>query len=197
MKIRIGITGGIGSGKSVVSHLLELMGIPVYNSDIETRALMVDDELIRSGLIDLLGRDVYVQNELNKSLLASYIFSDAAHAAKVNGLVHPRVKEDFRRWVAAYSDKQIVGIESAILLEAGFRDEVDVVVVVYAPEAVRVARAVRRDSASRETVMQRLRAQMDDEEKREKADVVIVNDGLTPVLPQVMNLLQKLSLEIL
>ena len=102
MQIRIGITGGIGSGKSVVSHLLELLGVPVYISDTETRALMVGDEQIRSGLVSLLGEEVYGPDGLNKPLLASYIFGDPAHAAKVNALVHPRVKEDFRRWVNTF-----------------------------------------------------------------------------------------------
>lgn len=194
MQIRIGITGGIGSGKSVVSHLLELLGVPVYISDTETRALMVGDEQIRSGLVSLLGEEVYGQDGLNKPLLASYIFGEPAHAAKVNALVHPRVKEDFRRWVNTLPDKRAVGIESAILLEAGFRDEVDVVVMVYAPEEVRIARAMQRDTAPREAVVQRIRSQMDDEEKRAKADVVLVNDGVTPLLPQVMHLLQKLLL---
>lgn len=194
MKIRMGITGGIGSGKSVVSHLLEVLGVPVYISDTETRALMVEDEQIRSGLVALLGEEVYVSGGLNKPLLAAYIFSDPAHAAMVNALVHPRVKEDFRRWARTLPDKQVVGIESAILLEAGFRDEVDVVVMVYAPEEVRIARAMRRDEASWEAVVQRIRSQMDDDEKRAKADVVIVNDGVTPVLPQVMHLVQKLLL---
>lgn len=194
MQIRIGITGGIGSGKSVVSHLLELLGVPVYISDTETRVLMVGDEQIRSGLVSLLGEEVYGQDGLNKPLLASYIFGDPAHAAEVSALVHPRVKEDFRRWVNTLPDKRAVGIESAILLEAGFREEVDVVVMVYAPEEVRIARAMQRDTAPREAVVQRIRSQMDDEEKRAKADVVLVNDGVTPLLPQVMHLLQKLLL---
>ncbi|EJW95160.1 dephospho-CoA kinase [gut metagenome] len=173
---------------------MELLGVPVYISDNETRALMVEDEQIRSGLIGMLGKEVYVSGMLNKPLLASYIFSDVIHAAKVNALVHPRVKEDFRRWVTAIQDKQAVGIESAILLEAGFRDEVDIVVMVYAPEEVRIARAMQRDKLSREAIVQRIRSQMKDEEKRKKADEIIVNDGVVPVLPQVINLLQKLLL---
>lgn len=164
MAIRIGLTGGIGSGKSVVSRLLEVMGIPVYISDIETRRLMVSDESIRRGLTSLLGENVYVGEHLNKPLLASYLFGSAEHAAQVNAIVHPRVKDDFRLWCSAHSTCPWVGMESAILLEAGFRGEVDKVVMVYAPLEVRIQRAVSRDASSRELIEQRIRCQMDDEE---------------------------------
>lgn len=197
MKIRIGITGGIGSGKSVVSHLFELMGVPVYISDIEARSLMQQNEHIRQGLIDLLGEDAYIQGQLNKQLLASYLFSNPSNAALINSIVHPQVKEDFRCWAGGHISCPIVGIESAILYEAGFQNEVDVVIMVYAPEDVRIARAMHRDAASREDIVKRVRSQMNDEEKRLKADEIIVNDGQTPLIPQVIRLLQKLSVEIL
>ena len=191
MAIRIGLTGGIGSGKSVVSRLLEVMGIPVYISDIETRRLMVSDESIRRGLTLLLGENVYIGENLNKPLLASYLFGSAEHAAQVNAIVHPRVKDDFR--LSARSICPWVGIESAILLEAGFRGEVDKVVMVYAPLEVRIQRAVSRDASSRELIEQRIRRQMDDEEKRRMADYVIVNDGNSPLIPQVLALISSLS----
>ena len=99
MKRIIGITGGIGSGKSVVSHLLQLMGVPIYISDIEGRRLMTTNRLIRQQLIDLLGDEVYLDGKLNKPLLASYLFADKVHATQVNQIVHPQVKIDFRQWV--------------------------------------------------------------------------------------------------
>ena len=99
MTVKIGITGGIGSGKSVVSRLLEVMGIPVYISDGETKQLMMTDSCIRSELTALLGEEVYAGGVLNKSLLASYLFGSPEHAGQINGIVHPRVKEDFRQWV--------------------------------------------------------------------------------------------------
>lgn len=189
MAIKIGITGGIGSGKSVVSRLLEVMGIPVYISDVETKRLMVSDDRIRSGLIALLGDEVYIGGALNKPLLAAYLFGTPEHARQVNRIVHPCVKKDFRRWVAQRADCTMVGIESAILIEAGFACEVDVVVMVYAPEEVRVRRAMERDSSPRELIEKRVRSQMDDEEKRRRADFVIVNDGETPLIPQVLALI--------
>ena len=193
MTVKIGITGGIGSGKSVVSRLLEVMGIPVYISDGETKQLMMTDSCIRSELTALLGEEVYAGGVLNKSLLASYLFGSPEHAGQINGIVHPRVKEDFRQWVCQRAACRMAGIESAIQIEAGFADEVDVVVMVYAPEEIRVQRAMKRDASSRELIEKRIRSQMGDEEKRKLADFVIVNDGETPLIPQVLGLITFLS----
>ena len=193
MTVRIGITGGIGSGKSVVSRLLEAMGIPVYISDVETKRLMLADSDIRRELVALLGDEVYAGGVLNKPLLASYLFGNLEHALQVNGIIHPRVKEDFRQWLRHHAVCPIAGIESAILIEAGFAGEVDVIVMVYAPEEVRVQRAMKRDVSSRELIEKRIRSQMSDEEKRGRADFVIVNDGETPLIPQVLALITFLS----
>lgn len=193
MAIRIGITGGIGSGKSVVSRLLELMGIPVYFTDNEAKRLMRDDAGIRSDLTALLGSGVYQDGVLNKPMLASYIFGHPTHAQAVNAIVHPRVRDDFRSWTQRMSGHQLVAMESAILLEAGFRDEVDVVVMVYASREVRIARAMRRDASSRDSVEKRIDSQMDDGEKQAQADFVLVNDDETALLPQVLNLISSLS----
>lgn len=192
MTIKIGITGGIGSGKSVVSRLLGVMGIPVYDSDSETKRLMASDGVIRKELQALVGEEVYAGGVLNKPLLASYLFANSENARRVNGIIHPRVKEDFRQWVQRHSACPIVGIESAILVEAGFADEVDSIVMVYAPEEVRIARAVRRDASSRELIEKRIRSQMNDEEKRRYADFVIANDDATPLIPQVLELIASL-----
>lgn len=193
MSIKIGITGGIGSGKSVVSRLLEAMGIPVYISDIESKQLSHSDPVIRRELCSLLGEEVYVDGRLNKPLLASYLFGHPDHARNVNAIIHPRVKEDFRCWASVRKQFPILGMESAILIESGFADEVDVVVMVYAPLETRLARAVKRDSTSRELVMKRICSQMSDEEKRKQAGFVIVNDDETPLIPQVLELISFLS----
>lgn len=193
MAIKIGITGGIGSGKSMVSRLLGVLGVPVYISDSETKRLMVSDSFICKELSSLLGAEVYAGGTLNKPLLASYLFGSPEHAREISGIVHPRVKEDFRRWTQCNAVSPIVGIESAILVEAGFADEVDAIVMVYAPEEVRISRAIRRDASSRELIEKRVRSQMNDEEKRKYADFVIVNDGDTPLIPQVLELIGSLS----
>lgn len=176
--IKFAITGGIGSGKSYVSSLLEERGIPIYNADLESKRLTVQDEGIRKELVALLGEDIYQGATLNKPLLASYLFANSDNAVKVNSIIHPRVKDDFRRWVESQKDVPLVGLESAILYESGFDDVVDQVVMVYAPEAVRLQRAMKRDNATEEQVRARMSAQMDDEEKRSKADFVLMNDGI-------------------
>lgn len=193
MSIKIGITGGIGSGKSVVSRLLEAMGIPVYISDEESKLLTHSDPVIRRELCLLLGEEVYVDGRLNKPLLASYLFGHPDHARNVNAIIHPRVKEDFRYWASHRKRFPVLGLESAILIESGFADEVDVVVMVYASLETRLARAMKRDSTSRELVMKRICSQMSDEEKRKQADFVIVNDDETPLIPQVLELISFLS----
>lgn len=193
MSIKIGITGGIGSGKSVVSHLLEVMGVPVYISDIETKKLTATDDCIRRKLITLLGEDVYAGGVLNKTLLANYLFSSPEHARQVNGIIHPRVKADFRQWAERHGDFPIVGIESAILIEAGFAGEVDAVVMVYASRETRLQRAMKRDGATRELIENRMRSQMNDEEKCRQANFVIINEGETPLIPQVLELITSLS----
>ena len=190
--IKLGITGGIGSGKSVVCRLLQLMGVPVYSSDDETKRLMVSDEVIRSGLTSLLGPEVYQAGALNKPLVAAYLFASAQHAATINALVHPRVKEDFLRWALAHADSPVVAIESAILIEAGFTDVVDQVVSVEAPLETRIHRAMLRDEASREQITQRIQRQMADEERRTQAHRIIQNDDFTPLIPQVLELIASL-----
>lgn len=190
--IKIGITGGIGSGKSIVARLLALAGIPVYIADTEAKRLMLSDAGIRQDLTALVGPETYNEKGLNKPLLASYIFGNPAHIDQVNAIVHPHVRDDFRHWVAKMPG-QLVAMESAILLEAGFRTEVDVVVMVYAPLEVRIGRVLQRDSTSREQVEKRIRSQMDDESKKAIADYVIVNDDKTPLIPQVLGLISSLS----
>ena len=193
--ISIAITGGIGSGKSYISNILQEYGIPIYNTDDEAKRLMVSDEGIRRDLVALLGEDVYVEGTLNKSLLASYLFADAENAARINSIVHPRVKLDFCRWLEQHTDKEIVGMECAILFEAGFDDAVDSVVMVYAPEALRVERAMKRDHATEAQIRSRIAAQLDDEEKRKRADYVIYTDGSIPLDSQLSTLIAQLKLE--
>ena len=191
--IKIGITGGIGSGKSVVARMLRVMDIPVYDTDAEAKRLMQTDANIRIGLTNLVGEELYAGHALNRELLASYMFGHAERVAQVNAVVHPRVRSDFRRWATERAlSVPVVGIESAILLEAGFRNEVDVVVMVYAPEEVRIVRAMSRDAAVRESVVKRIRNQMDEEEKRKLSDYVIVNDGEKALIPQVLTMISSL-----
>lgn len=193
--ISIAITGGIGSGKSYVSSLLQGQGIPIYNADDEAKRLMLSDKGIREDLVALLGADVYRDGELNKGLLASYLFANPENAARINGIVHPRVKADFIRWLENHQDKEMAGLECAILFEAGFDDAVDAVVMVYAPEGLRMERAMKRDQASEQQIRARMAAQMDDEEKCLRADYVIYNDDRMALDDQLSSLITRLKQE--
>ena len=164
--IKIGITGGIGSGKSYVSHLLEEAGIPVYDTDTEAKKLTLSHPRIREGLLVLLGEDVYkADGSLNKPVLASYLFASTENAGRVNRIIHPCVYEDFQQWAdrQAASGTEVVAMESAILFESGFHTAVDYVVMVYAPLELRITRAMQRDAATEAQIRARISAQMDDE----------------------------------
>lgn len=196
MKVRLGITGGIGSGKSFLSKLLIKKGIPVFDSDFEAKRLMLTDDEIIFSLKSLLGEHVYQDGEINKPLLASYIFTSAENASKVNSIVHPYVKNEFLNWADRYFllGYNIVAIESAILFEAGFNDIVDKIVMVHAPLEIRVDRVIERDNTNREKVMERIKSQMDDDVKISMSDFVIENDGRFLLDSQVDKLISELQL---
>lgn len=191
--ISIAITGGIGSGKTYVSNMFQERGVPIYNADTEAKRLMVQDEVIRKELIALVGKEVYQGTELNKPLLASYLFSSAEHVQQINSIVHPRVKADFVEWLKARREYAVAGIESAILFEAGFRDSVDSVIMVSAPEELRLARAMKRDGATEQQIRSRMSAQMNEDEKIKMADFVIHNDETKPLDEQISFILQILK----
>ena len=190
--IKIGITGGIGSGKSVVASLFQLLGVPVYIADEESKRLTNQSMTIRRQLIAHYGEAIYTAEGLNKPLLAAKIFQDPAQRRIVNGIIHPEVKHHFKAW-AAQQETPLCAIESAILFESGFDQVVDTHLMVYAPKALRIERATTRDAASREAIQQRIESQMADEEKRELADHLIYNDNQQPLIPQVTALIARLT----
>lgn len=194
LHVKLGVTGGIGSGKSYVSSSLRLRGIPVFDSDSEAKKLMLEDRAIVSSLKNLLGNDVYIAGNLNKPLLASYIFSSPENALKVNSIVHPRVKQAFLRWADECFMRgcNVVAIESAILFEAGFDDIVDRVVMINAPLEIRISRVMLRDNVTRDKVMERINSQMPDEEKMLKSDFIIMNDGIMSLDVQIDKLISSL-----
>ena len=189
----IGLTGGIGSGKSVVSHLLRLMDVPVYDCDSEAKRLMLQSDAIREALIEAVGPEVYLPNGLlNKAYLAAYMFGDEERVNEVNRIVHPVVRADFKQW-AKLSGRRVVAVESAILFEAGMESDVDKVWLVHAPEDVRLRRAVRRDASSEEAVRSRMQSQQTDEGFLLRADRVISNNGDRSLIQQVVELLSEIS----
>lgn len=185
--IKIGITGGIGSGKSVVATLLRLYGIPVYIADEESKRLTNSSPVIRRALVDLVGEAVYdADGKLDKLRLANFIFGQPEHLARVNAIIHPEVNRDFLDW-SERQEKAFCAIESAILFESGFDRIVDVKLMVLAPLEIRLERAIARDHASREALERRIKSQMADEEKASRSDYVIHNDDRQALIPQVEN----------
>ena len=171
---KIGITGGIGSGKSTVCRLLADRGIAVYDSDARAKALMNESEALRAALTEAFGEECYNADGLNRAYLASRVFGNEKALAQLNAIVHPAVREDFRAWAEAQNCRYVV-LESAILFEAGFENEVDATLAVLAPMEERVRRAMERDGVEREVVLKRISHQMSDEELHLRASRTLVN----------------------
>lgn len=171
---KIGITGGIGSGKSTVCALLKEQGVAVYDSDAEAKRLMSESEPLRSALIDAFGEECYNGEGLNRAYLASKVFGDDEALARLNAIVHPAVKEDFRAWAERQQGAYVV-LESAILFESGFDAEVDTTLAVMAPLEERVRRAMERDGVTREQILDRISHQLSDDELHSRAKRTIVN----------------------
>ncbi|MDF9828966.1 dephospho-CoA kinase [Parabacteroides sp. PF5-6] len=190
--IKIGITGGIGSGKTVVTSILEVMGIPVYIADEQSKRLTDTSPVIKEQLIALFGATIYTSEGLNRGLLASYIFNSADYLARVNQIIHPEVNRHFLHWTQQ-QQTTLCAIESAILFESGFDRIVDYSLMVYAPLALRIERACRRDGVNREEIERRINSQMPDEIKKERASFVVFNDNNQPLIPQIQEVITTLT----
>lgn len=176
-QVRLGITGGIGSGKSYVAQMLQARwDVPVYDCDSEAKRLTAESDDIRTALTQLVGDHLWQQGQMQKPVLAAYLFASPEHAAQVNAIIHPAVRRDFLRWTDAHSRSPVVAIESAILCESGFHTLVDSILLVDAPLEVRLLRAMLRDGASRQQVMARM-ARQDSAQARQLARFTVINDG--------------------
>lgn len=192
MKI-VGITGGIGGGKSTLSKLLLAEGFQVYNTDMEARRLQNESPVIRNNLIELFGTEVYDGAELNRKYLANIVFNSPELLQQLNAIVHPVVKKDFLKWSEQFSAEFYVFMECAILFEGGFNSLVDKIILVTASEEVRIARVVKRDMLTVDQVKARIRNQMSDEQKSKYADYIIKTDDNQDMYPKMKQLLLQLS----
>lgn len=188
MGVKIGITGGIGSGKSYVAKIFSALGVPFYDADKEAKELMNTNQEIKTTLIQEFGAGVYnTEGHLNRAYLASQVFKDKEKLDKLNTAVHPVVIQHGEEWAASqtfpYSLK-----EAALLFESGSYKKLDYTILVTAPVDVRIERVMQRDAVNREDVLDRMSKQLPDDEKQKLADFIIVNDGMTPLLPQVLPL---------
>lgn len=172
--MKVGITGGIGSGKSTVCRLFAQRGVAVYDSDAAAKRLMTGDRTLREAVAARFGAEVYAGGVLDRARLAARVFSDAQALADLNALVHPAVMRDFDAWAAVQEGDYVI-LESAILFDAGLEREVDRTVAVLAPLELRVQRAARRDGCDEEPIRRRIAAQLDDDTLADRADHVVVN----------------------
>jgi dephospho-CoA kinase len=191
MKV-VGLTGGIGSGKTTIAKMFEEQGIPVYYADDEAKKLMNTSELIKQKLISAFGEDSYQNGKLNRAYLAEQVFNDKEKLKTINSIVHPEVDRHFKEWVSAQQSKIVVQ-ENAILFESGKKDRFDVIITVTAPEEVRIRRVVKRDQTSEEQVKARIKNQMDDTEKIKKSDYTIENTDLAKSKKQVLQIIRLLN----
>ena len=192
--MKVGITGGIGSGKSTVCRLFAQRGIAVYDSDREAKRLMTEDGALRAGITARFGAESYVDGALNRRYLASRVFSDAQALADLNALVHPAVRSDFASWAERQAGPYVI-LESAILFEAGLEGAVDRTVAMLAPLELRLSRTCRRDGCDEEAVRRRMAAQLDDDTLRDRADYAVVNIFESDLEPAVAELDRRFSLE--
>ncbi len=170
---KVGITGGIGSGKSSLCELFAQKGVAIYNSDAKAKELMSSEQL-QKAISERFGAQAYCDGVLNRQYLAERVFNNDEELKALNAIVHPAVVEDFKRWTDSQDGAYII-FECAILFEAGFGSLVDVTIAVLAPEALRIERVMKRDSVSEAQVRARIKAQLTDDELSERADTVVVN----------------------
>ena len=189
--MRIGVTGGIGSGKSFVCQIIERIGYPVYYSDNESKLIVDSNKQIKEQLISLLGDTVYQNNQLNRTFLAQQLFLSNEIRAQVNAIIHPVVRAQFDLW-ASQQQAKFVFNEAAILFETASYKQFDKTILVTAPVELRIQRTMQRSNLTQEEVEHRMEAQWEDDRKIALADYVIVNDG-QPLLVQLEKVLEKLE----
>lgn len=190
---KVGVTGGIGSGKSLVCKIFHCLNVPVFSADDEAKVLLETDPEIRLILTGFFGEELYLSGKLNKQMLAGYVFSDRKNMDKVNKAVHPAVFERFTEWLTCQTKAAYVIMEAAILFETGADRFLDKVINITAPEEIRIERVCKRDGVSKEKVIERMNNQLTEKERKEKADINLVNDGKMMLLPRILEVHKLLS----
>ena len=193
MTLAIGITGGIGSGKSTVCEVFKLLGVPVFEADTAAGKLINSDSEIRNNLIQLFGNEIYnSEKKINREKLANIIFNSDVELEKVNKVVHPAVRKEFMNWLKLQKTDYVIH-EAAILIESGFYKMMDFTILVSAPDEMRIERVMRRNNLTRESVISRMAKQWPDSEKRKFATLELVNDNKNLLIPQIIEIDKKLK----
>lgn len=189
---KIAITGGIGSGKSVVSALLQMMGYPVYNSDEQSKRLLNEDRELRKRLSETFGKDLYKNGQLDKVFFASLIFSDEKLLQKANEIIHPAVYRDFNHW-AKTQTTELVFIETALYFQGEAKQHIPFSILVQAPPELRIKRTIQRDNCTEKEVLARINKQITYENVSHLADFHIINDGKHLLIPQILQIIKNLT----
>lgn len=191
--MNIGLTGGIGSGKSTVAKLLETMGCAIYNSDDRAKELYFDTT-IKFEIIKLLGEQSYLNDkEINPKYISGKVFSDTTLLQQLNQIIHPAVKNDFAQFIRKFSSEILIIKESALLFETGLYKELDYNILVTAPRETKIERVMKRNSMTKEEIEKRIQSQWTDEQKLSLADFVISNDKNSSLIPQVLSIIENLK----
>ena len=191
----LGLTGGIGSGKTTVAKMFEALGVPVYNADQSAKMLMQSSEDLKDKIKQLLGEDAYTENRLNKAFISEKIFNNKALLSQINALVHPEVARDFNSWLPLQTSVYVIK-EVAILFETATEDQFDYILTVTAPEAIRIQRIIERDQIALTKIKAVISNQLQDSEKTVKSDFVILNTDLNDTKNQVYDIHNKIHKEI-
>lgn len=189
--IKIGLTGGIGSGKSMVSKLLTTYEIAVYDSDTRAKSLMETDDKIIHSITQIFGKEAYTDGKLNRRFVAEAVFASSSKLLQINTIVHSAVINDFSRW-AELQATDILVFESAIIFENGLEKYFDKIIAVVAPQKLRIERVKRRSGLSRKEILNRIKNQTSSKTLRQRADYVIINDNRTAIIPQVERILKSI-----
>lgn len=190
---RIGLTGNIGSGKSIVSEIFSILGIPVYHADEQSRKFLMEPE-VKARLRELFGEAIFPSgNEVDRRELAKIVFTDVRSLKSLNSILHPLVLDDYKKWCELYNDANYTVHEAAIIYESGIAGLFDKIIHVSCPEETAVRRVIKRDGMDAGSVAMRMRFQMEDGKKAKLADYVIVNDGLELIIPQVLSVHRLLT----
>lgn len=190
---KIGLTGGIGSGKTFIANILEKMGHPVFYSDKRAKELSNEHPEIQDKLKGVFGNEIYENGSLNKILLSKKIFTSPGLRETVNSIIHPVVRNDFNKWTEHYSNHSLVFNEAAILFETKAFKDFDANILVYAPQDIKIQRLLKRDQDSKETILKKMNTQWSDLKKMSLTQYHILNDGKTPILNQIEEILVKLN----
>lgn len=189
----IGLTGGIGSGKTTIANHFKSLGIPIYIADEEAKKLMQSDEIVKA-IKETFGADLFENDILNRGKLAEAVFNDPDKLKQLNAIVHPAVKKHFKQWILEHNEFPAVIYEAAILFESGSYKDFDTIITVTAPIETRIQRVIARDNTSREQVLKRIEAQWTDEQRISKSDFVIENESIEKSLIEIERILKILKI---